>query len=197
MPSSPAFYGNSPPKSFAHKKLRSDAVVFTDAFNEIGEYAAAAVAAADVDEHGSVDDADDADAASTVSAEHDHQEHLDVVSSFHSNDSYYFYQGKVRNEFLTVSISFRKIFLSADDGQPIYLHSLNARCLMHDYGSLEQSPKTVSGEIVQMETFVMTEDLRRRYRYLAHLPLTTMFNLVEMKFADGIVSPEALEHFSG
>lgn len=43
----------------------------------------------------------------------------------------------------------------------------------------------------------MTEELRRRFRYLAHLPLTTTFTLVELNLADDFLSESTLQHFAG
>ena len=49
------------------------------------------------------------------------------------------------------------VCLLAADGQHVFLHSVNARCLAREYGSLENSPHTITATIVAMESFSMTE----------------------------------------
>ena len=51
----------------------------------------------------------------------------------------------------------RNCFLSAATGQHIYLHSVNARCLQQEYGSLENCPETISASIVAIKRMFMTE----------------------------------------
>ena len=45
----------------------------------------------------------------------------------------------------------------ATDGQHLYLHSLNARCLVREYGSLENSPQHITATIVEKESVFVTE----------------------------------------
>lgn len=85
----------------------------------------------------------------------------------------------------------------ASDGQHIYLHAINARMLEHTYGSLEHSPTILSGRILEKEGGSMTEELRRRLRYLQHLPVTCQFEVAEIQLKPSIVSKETLEHFNG
>ncbi|KAK9749952.1 hypothetical protein RND81_02G161200 [Saponaria officinalis] len=71
-------------------------------------------------------------------------------------------------------------FYQAVNGQPIILHPLNMKCLLHHYGSYDQLPSRVSGKILQLESVTQSEAMRRRYRYLSHFPLTTTFQLCEI-----------------
>ncbi|KAK9108610.1 hypothetical protein Syun_024621 [Stephania yunnanensis] len=71
-------------------------------------------------------------------------------------------------------------FYQVVDGQHIILHPLNMKCLLNYYGSYDLLPQRINGEIVQLETVVQSEPMRRRYRYLSHLPLTTTFQLCEI-----------------
>ena len=87
--------------------------------------------------------------------------------------------------------------VSAADGQHIYLHAVNARMLEHCYGSLEHCPSTLTGQIVEMESGSMTEELRRRLRYLQHLPVTCQFEVAELQLNPPLVSKETIEHFKG
>lgn len=86
-------------------------------------------------------------------------------------------------------------FYQAIDGQQIYLHAVNVRMLELNYGSLERSPHTVTGIIVEKESGSMTEDLRKRLRYLQHLPLTCQFEVAEIQLVPPVVSQETLDTF--
>lgn len=86
---------------------------------------------------------------------------------------------------------------AAIDGQQIYLHSLNVRMLEKQYGSLEQSPPILVGNIVEIETGSMTEELRKRLRYLDHLPITCQFQVVEIDVEKPTISTATRVFFKG
>ena len=86
-------------------------------------------------------------------------------------------------------------FYQAEDGQHIFLHPINARCLIKEYGSLEHCPQTIVGNIVEMECHTQTEELRRRFRYLRHLPLTCEFAICELDLKPPVVSWQTLKCF--
>lgn len=71
-------------------------------------------------------------------------------------------------------------FYQAEDGQHIYLHNVNIRMLLKEYGSLEFCPPVLTAKIMEIESKTMVEVLRKRLRYLQHLPLTCEFQLVEL-----------------
>ncbi|NXD84476.1 RNF10 protein, partial [Halcyon senegalensis] len=112
-------------------------------------------------------------------AETSYQEPKDTLSSGHLGNSpfYYFYQ--------------------AEDGQCMYLHPVNVRCLVREYGSLEKSPEKITAAVVETTGYSMTEDIRQRHRYLCHLPLTCEFSICELALKPPIISKETLELFSG
>ncbi|XP_046622265.1 RING finger protein 10 isoform X1 [Neodiprion virginianus] len=87
-------------------------------------------------------------------------------------------------------------FYQADDGQHIYLHAMNVKMLELQYGSLENSPSTVTGKLLEKETCSMTEELRRRLRYLYHLPLTCQFGIAEIQLKPPIISRANLSVFN-
>ncbi|XP_073438854.1 E3 ubiquitin-protein ligase RNF10 isoform X2 [Dendrobates tinctorius] len=87
-------------------------------------------------------------------------------------------------------------FYQAVDGQHMYLHPVNVRCLIHEYGSLERSPDTITANVVEINGFTVTEEVRRRHRYLHHLPLTCEFSVCEMSLGPPTVSMETLSYFS-
>lgn len=87
-------------------------------------------------------------------------------------------------------------FYQASDGQQIFLHSINARCLVREYGSLEVCPPVIEANIIEPEGITMSEELRRRLRYLNHLPLKCEFQVVELALKPPVISKEALDHFA-
>ncbi|XP_018561476.1 RING finger protein 10 [Anoplophora glabripennis] len=86
-------------------------------------------------------------------------------------------------------------FYQASDGQHIYLHAINARMLEHTYGSLEFGPTTITGRILEKEGGSMTEELRKRLRYLQHLPVTCQFEVAEIQLRQPVIKKETIEHF--
>lgn len=87
-------------------------------------------------------------------------------------------------------------FYQANDGQHLYLHSINVRMLKAMYGSFEHAPKTISGRILQKESCSMTEELRKRLKYLQHLPVTCQFDIVEIGLeSPNIISGEVMDKF--
>jgi len=101
----------------------------------------------------------------------------DLTTYPKNNDYYYFYQ--------------------ADDGQNIFINSLNARCLIEEYGSLENSPKRIIGQILDFESHTMTRELRKRYRYLSHLPVSCEFVICELMLRPPVLSKQTIHNFMG
>ncbi|XP_063000254.1 E3 ubiquitin-protein ligase RNF10 isoform X2 [Elgaria multicarinata webbii] len=87
-------------------------------------------------------------------------------------------------------------FYQAEDGQCMYLHPVNVRCLVHEYGSLEKSPEKITATVVEISGHSMTEDVRQRHRYLCHLPLTCEFSICELALKPPVISKETLHMFS-
>ncbi|XP_012392787.1 RING finger protein 10 isoform X3 [Orcinus orca] len=114
----------------------------------------------------------------TICTESSQQERVTKPSITHLSSSpcYYFYQ--------------------AEDGQHMFLHPVNVRCLVREYGSLEQSPEKISATVVEIAGYSMSEDVRQRHRYLSHLPLTCEFSICELALQPPLVSKETLGIFS-
>ncbi|XP_028269332.1 E3 ubiquitin-protein ligase RNF10 isoform X1 [Parambassis ranga] len=87
-------------------------------------------------------------------------------------------------------------FYQADDCQQMFLHPVNVRCLLREYGSLEASPDSITATVVEIEGHTVTEEIRRRHRYLAHLPLTCEFSICELALQPSVVSKETLDMFA-
>lgn len=86
-------------------------------------------------------------------------------------------------------------FYQADDGQNVFLSSINARCLIKEYGSLEYCPEFITGEIVEMQALTQSEALRKQFRYMSHLPLTCEFVICELDIKPPVVSRQTLNFF--
>ncbi|XP_035392054.1 RING finger protein 10 isoform X1 [Electrophorus electricus] len=87
-------------------------------------------------------------------------------------------------------------FYQAEDGQQMFLHPVNVRCLLRQYGSLENSPESITAAVVEIEGHTVNEDVRRRHRYLSHLPLTCEFSICELDLQPPVLSKETLDSFS-
>ncbi|XP_041643251.1 RING finger protein 10 [Cheilinus undulatus] len=87
-------------------------------------------------------------------------------------------------------------FYQAEDCQQMFLHPVNVRCLLREYGSLEASPDSITATVVEIEGHTVTEEIRRRHRYLAHLPLTCEFSICELALQPPILSKETLDTFA-
>ncbi|KAG5676281.1 hypothetical protein PVAND_006129 [Polypedilum vanderplanki] len=86
-------------------------------------------------------------------------------------------------------------YYQAPNSQNIFLHSINSKMLQLMYGSLEKSPQTIRGKIVQIECCSMNEDLRKRLKYLQHLPVSSVFEVVEIEFEEGFISEDVIDVF--
>jgi len=113
-------------------------------------------------------------------------DHCDLVKSptfpgekRSNSDSYHFYQ--------------------AEDGQNIFqnifLHSINARTLIEEYGMLDDGPLKVEGQIIDYDYYTMTKELRKRFRYLSHLPLSTEFMICELILKPPLLSKRTIHNF--
>jgi hypothetical protein len=81
------------------------------------------------------------------------------------------------------------------DGQPVFLHPLNARMLAAHHGSFAACPFTVAARVLELEAAAQDEGGRRRLRALAHLPLGARYSLAEVDLAP-LLPPAALTPFA-
>ncbi|XP_055595547.1 RING finger protein 10 [Uranotaenia lowii] len=86
-------------------------------------------------------------------------------------------------------------FYQSMDGQPLFLHSINTRMLQAMYGGLDRAPPKLTGKIVQKDSCSMSEMLRKKLKYLQHLPVCTQFEVAEIEFGEDIIAPEILCEF--
>lgn len=104
---------------------------------------------------------------------------MQITPTVYDADHYYFYQ--------------------AADAQLVYMHSLNTRMLQAQWCELRCAPTRISGRILQKDSCSMTDVLRKRLKYLQHLPVGSQFEIVEIQLTDdgnyGAVSNVVLDMF--
>lgn len=87
-------------------------------------------------------------------------------------------------------------FYQSDDGQHVYLHAMNVKMLELQFGSLKNSPIIITGKLLEKESSNFTEDMRKRLRYLSHLPLTCSFDVAEIELTTPIISDDIMSFFT-
>lgn len=65
------------------------------------------------------------------------------------------------------------------------------------FGSLEKSPLFITGTILEKESGSMTDELRKRLRYLQHLPVTCQFEVAEIDLKPPVITTDTVEFFQG
>ncbi|CAI2185065.1 15101_t:CDS:10, partial [Funneliformis geosporum] len=85
-------------------------------------------------------------------------------------------------------------YYQSEDGQHIYLHPLDIRVLKQEFGSYNQFPNDITVRILGVDESTMTEDLRKRCKYLSHLPLGCDVTFLEVDLK-GFVSDNSLKVF--
>jgi len=86
-------------------------------------------------------------------------------------------------------------FYQVRDGQMLFLHPLCSKILLSEFGSYDTVPLSLEGTILELEELTQTEKTRKRYKALSHLPLTSIFQFVEIDLSE-IASPKTLKIFS-
>lgn len=87
-------------------------------------------------------------------------------------------------------------FYQAEDGQQVFLNSLNVRILNASWGALPAAPLTIRGRVLHRETLPLSEQTRKHMPYTAHLPLYCSFDIVELDLQPPFVTSAALESFT-
>ncbi|KAI8806656.1 hypothetical protein BJ742DRAFT_854957 [Cladochytrium replicatum] len=86
-------------------------------------------------------------------------------------------------------------FYRCADGQHMYMHPMDIKILKHKYGSYDRFPDVLHIEkVLSVRESTVTEDLRKRCKYLGHLPLSCDVAFCELDLK-GIVSEETLAVF--
>jgi hypothetical protein len=83
-------------------------------------------------------------------------------------------------------------FYQAIDGQHVYLHPLDIRILKHEFGEYEHFPEKLQVQATAVQESTLTEDLRKKCKYLGHLPLACDVTFLEINVKD-LVSAETVQ----
>ncbi|ELR25084.1 zinc finger, C3HC4 type (RING finger) domain containing protein [Acanthamoeba castellanii str. Neff] len=88
-------------------------------------------------------------------------------------------------------------FYQASDGQNIFMHPLNFRCLHKEAGgSFDKLPPTVEAKVLQLEEITQNEKMRKRRKMIVgHLPLSTQFQFCEIELGQ-LVSNKTVASFA-
>lgn len=87
------------------------------------------------------------------------------------------------------------LFYQASSGQHIYLHPLDIKILKSHFESYSAFPLAIRVKVDGTEEGSMNDDLRKKCRYLAHLPSACDITFVEADLSE-VISPEALAPYS-
>ena len=85
-------------------------------------------------------------------------------------------------------------FYQSSDGQHYYLHPLDIKVLKHEFGSYDNFPSNLKLPIIAVYESTVTKDLRKRCKYLAHLPLACDITFCEVDLTE-VVSSSTFSHF--
>lgn len=77
-------------------------------------------------------------------------------------------------------------------GQKIFLHPFCSRALLNEYKSFVNVPTKIKGKILEIEEITIDHAVRKRFKFLSHLPLHYICKICEIDMRP-IVSKKALE----
>lgn len=86
-------------------------------------------------------------------------------------------------------------FYQIEGGQNIFLDGINVKCLLKEFSNFKNCPPVLEAPILHIESFIMTEDLRKRHKYLSHLPLSCEYQIAELDLRSPLLSQETLDEF--
>jgi len=87
-------------------------------------------------------------------------------------------------------------YYQAASGLPLYLHPVDIRILLSHFGEYASFPDSITIRIDAFSEGTVNDDLRKRCKYLAHLPEGADVIFVEADL-ESVVGPEGLKNFEG
>lgn len=81
-------------------------------------------------------------------------------------------------------------FYQCSDGQQLFLHPINIKWLVLEYGSHGKFPFQLESRILDMEDVTQSDATRKRYKYLGHLPVTCEFRFILVDLNHILTVPE-------
>lgn len=87
-------------------------------------------------------------------------------------------------------------FYQAEDGRPVFLQPIFTRFLLHEFGDWENLPVELpTVRIERVHAVTICEEIRRKNRFLSHLPLGSQISFAEVDLRS-VLSRETKEHFA-
>jgi hypothetical protein len=87
-------------------------------------------------------------------------------------------------------------YYQAASGLPLFLHPLDIRILLSHFHSYSSFPDTITVRVESVAEGTVNDDLRKRCKYLAHMPEGADVVFVEADL-EAVVGPESLKNFEG
>ena len=87
-------------------------------------------------------------------------------------------------------------YYQAASGLPLFLHPLDIRILLSHFGGYSSFPDNITVRVESVAEGAVNDDLRKRCKYLAHMPEGADVIFVEADL-DNVVSVEGLKSFEG
>lgn len=87
-------------------------------------------------------------------------------------------------------------YYQAASGLPIFLHPLDIKILLSHFNSYPAFPDNITVRVEARSEGTVNDDLRKRWKYLAHLPEGTDVVFIEADL-EGVVGAEGLVNFEG
>ncbi|KAI0094249.1 hypothetical protein BDY19DRAFT_879789 [Irpex rosettiformis] len=85
-------------------------------------------------------------------------------------------------------------YYQAASGMPIFLHPLDIKILLSHFGSYEAFPDTITVRVESHKESTVNDDLRKRCKYLSHLPAGADVVFVETDLGN-VVGQDGLKNF--
>ncbi|KAF9112095.1 hypothetical protein BGX27_003977 [Mortierella sp. AM989] len=85
-------------------------------------------------------------------------------------------------------------FYQAANGHHLYLQPLDIRILKQHFDSYEKFPDTITVKVLGIEETSLTEEVRKKCKYLGHLPLGCEVSFLDVAL-EGIVGEEGVKPF--
>ncbi|KAF9933629.1 hypothetical protein BGZ67_004183 [Mortierella alpina] len=85
-------------------------------------------------------------------------------------------------------------FYQASNGHHLYLQPLDIRILKQHFESYERFPDTITVKVLGIEETSLTEEVRKKCKYLGHLPLGCDVSFLDVEL-EGIVGQEGVRPF--
>eukprot|EP00172_Hildenbrandia_rubra_P000385 Plantae.Rhodophyta-Hildenbrandia_rubra.ctg11800.p1 GENE.Plantae.Rhodophyta-Hildenbrandia_rubra.ctg11800~~Plantae.Rhodophyta-Hildenbrandia_rubra.ctg11800.p1 ORF type:complete len:640 (+),score=79.01 Plantae.Rhodophyta-Hildenbrandia_rubra.ctg11800:1324-3243(+) len=87
-----------------------------------------------------------------------------------------------------------RYFYQFDDSQMCFCHPVNVKMILHETDGFKHAFPSIEGEILEIERYTMNTDLRKRYKFMSHVPDGCEFTFAELDLSSTL-SKETLLSF--